>query len=244
MPRSPWTPADDSRRPQLFRTALAGCFLVAAAALLACDRLELGTAYPWKVTGVFAAMALSALGLREPHPFRSLGPANRITILRAMLVAGAAGLIGEVPVARVAWIGVLLTIAVAALDGVDGWLARRTRMASGFGARIDMETDALLIVAVSVLVWRHGKAGPWVLAGGAMRYVFVASGWLLPWMARPLRPTRRAKTITIVHMVGLTIALAPFAAPPISTLTAASTLAALTWSFAADVRRLAVGGGQ
>jgi multidrug efflux pump subunit AcrA (membrane-fusion protein) len=37
------------------------------------------------------------------------------------------------------------------LDGVDGWLARRHEIASRFGARFDMEVDALLILALSVL---------------------------------------------------------------------------------------------
>ena len=42
-------------------------------------------------------------------------------------------------------------------------------MVSAFGARFDMETDALLILALSVLVWRHAKAGAWVLASGLLR---------------------------------------------------------------------------
>ena len=62
------------------------------------------------------------------------------------------------------------------LDGVDGWLARRHRIASAFGARFDMEIDALLILALSVLAWRHEKAGAWVVASGLLRYAFVAAG--------------------------------------------------------------------
>ena len=99
------------------------------------------------------------------------------------------------------------------LDGVDGWLARRSRMASAFGARFDVETDALFVMAMSILVWQHGKAGAWVLLGGMMRYVFVMAGWWLRWMARPLRPTRRAKTVSVCHMVGLSVALAPIVPP-------------------------------
>lgn len=244
MPDTSWTPADPPLRSRLLPTGVVGCLVVAAAAFASRDWLHVATAYPWKATALFAAMALAAIGLHEAHPFPRLGLANQVTSVRAMLVALAAGFIGEVPTARIAWAGVVITTVVAALDGIDGWLARRTRMASAFGARIDMETDALLIMAVSVLVWQHGKAGAWVLLGGVMRYAFVASGWLLPWMARPLTPTLRAKTVTIVHSVGLTIALAPIIAPRVSTLTAATTLAALTWSFAVDVRRLAVGSGQ
>ena len=35
------------------------------------------------------------------------------------------------------------------LDGVDGKVARRTRNASAFGARFDMEVDAFLILVFS-----------------------------------------------------------------------------------------------
>src|SRR5439155_607224 len=66
------------------------------------------------------------------------------------------------------------------LDGADGWLARRTRMESAFGARFDTEVDALLIQVLAVLAWRWGKAGPWVLVSGLLRYLFLLSGWLWP----------------------------------------------------------------
>ena len=69
-----------------------------------------------------------------------------------------------------------------ALNGADGWVARRTRTASAFGARFDMETDALLILVLSALVWRMEKAGAWVIASGLMRYAFVAAAIAWPWM--------------------------------------------------------------
>ena len=43
-----------------------------------------------------------------------------------------------------------------------------------------MEVDAFLILVLSVYVAR--STGAWVLAIGAARYVFVAAGWLLPWL--------------------------------------------------------------
>jgi len=101
-----------------------------------------------------------------------------------------------------------------------------------------METDALVILVASLLVWQYGKAGAWVIAGGLMRYAFVASGWILPWMRGTLTPTMRAKTITICHIVGLCVALAPIIPWPISAVAVGSTTAALGWSFAVDVRRL------
>ena len=115
-------------------------------------------------------------------------------------------------------------------------------MASVFGARFDMETDAALICVLSVLVWKHEKAGIWVLMCGLMRYAFVAAGWLFPWLARPLRSTRRGKTVAVLQFVALSVALAPVTPLRISVPVAAATLAALTWSFAVDVIWLRRGG--
>jgi phosphatidylglycerophosphate synthase len=223
---------------RLAGAAAAGCVFVAALGFVFRRLLTLSAAYVWIAVLVFAAMSLAALALREDHPFPHIGAANWVTVVRAALVALLAALIGEAAVAGVAATALVLVIAVSVLDGVDGWLARRTGLASAFGGRIDMETDALLIMVVSVLVWRHGKAGAWVLAGGLMRYAFVAAGWLLPWMARPLTPTRRARTITVCHFVGLSVAIAPIVKWPLSAIAVGVTVAALAWSFALDIRRL------
>jgi len=167
-----------------------------------------------------------------------LTPANGVTAVRALLVLIMVMLVGRTATAAVATAALLLAIIAAVLDGVDGWLARRTGTASAFGARFDMETDALMILVLSVLVWRHGKAGVWVLAGGLMRYAFGAAAWLLPWMNRPLAPTWRAKAVKVAHDVGLCVAIAPIVPWPLSAVAVGATTLALTWSFAVDVGRL------
>jgi phosphatidylglycerophosphate synthase len=111
-------------------------------------------------------------------------------------------------------------------------------MASAFGARFDMETDAALLLVLAVLAWQLGKAGPWVLAVGLMRYAFVAAGAAAPWLRDPLPPSFRRKAVCAVQMVALVAALAPIVAPRASALLAAAALAALCYSFAADVRWL------
>ncbi len=68
--------------------------------------------------------------------------------------------------AALGWMLVGLGVVAVALDGVDGVLARSRNEASAFGARFDMETDALLILVLAALVWQHGKAGAWILAAG------------------------------------------------------------------------------
>ena len=184
---------------------------------------------------MFAAiMAIAIAGLREHHPFPRFGPANVTTTVRALLVAIVAGFIGENGTPAIATATVGLASAAAALDGVDGWLARRTAMASTFGARFDMEIDALLIQVLAILVWQHGKAGAWVLASGLLRYVFVAACRLLPWMRRPLAPTMRGRAICVAQIMLLIGAMLPAVGAPSSGRIAAVGLAVLGYSFFVD----------
>jgi phosphatidylglycerophosphate synthase len=191
--------------------------------------------FPAKVVAVYAViMGLALSRVRAWHPFPAFGPANTTTTVRAALTAIVCGCIGE-PHSPTVAIGAVTAASIAtALDGVDGWLARRTRMVSAFGARFDMEVDALLILALSVLTWRHGKAGAWVLASGLLRYVFVAAGWAAPWLNRPLTPTRRARVICVVQILVLLIAMLPALPPSVTSPLAAAGVLVLVYSFAVD----------
>jgi phosphatidylglycerophosphate synthase len=101
-----------------------------------------------------------------------------------------------------------------------------------------MEVDALLIMALAVLVVQFQKAGVWVLASGLMRYLFVAAAWVLPWMSRSLPLARRRQAVCVIQMSGLMLALAPFVPAPVSVWVAAVSLVVLAWSFWVDVRWL------
>jgi hypothetical protein len=68
-----------------------------------------------------------------------------------------------------------------------------------------------------------------------IRYVFVAAGWLLPWLERPLPPSRRRQAICVVQISGLMIALVPAIPAPASVVISGVALAALVWSFFVDV---------
>ena len=105
-----------------------------------------------------------------------------------------AAALGEPHTTALAWAATALAILTSALDGVDGWLARRSTLASAFGARFDMETDALLIMVLSALAWRWDRAGAWVLACGLMRYAFVAAGRRVA-VAGPAAAAQRAAQV-------------------------------------------------
>jgi len=234
-PDAGWRLPDSPLRASALTAKLLGLAALVALAGAARAALPLGDRYPLKAAGLFAAiMGLSIGFLRQHHPFAQYGAANQITTLRAMLVALVAALVGEPKVPAVAVAAVAASLAVTALDGVDGWLARRHRIASRFGARFDMEIDALLILALSVLAWRHDKAGAWVIASGLLRYIFVAAGALAPWLRAALPASRRRQAICVVQIAALTIVMLPTIHPPASTLLAADALALLAGSFLVD----------
>ena len=162
-----------------------------------------------------------------------------MTLARAALVVLLVALLGAAPAPALAWVLVGLGAAGVALDGVDGALARSRNEASAFGARFDMETDALLILVLAALVWQHGKAGAWILLAGLLRYLFVAMTGASPRLGAELPPSRRRQAVCVVQIVSLLGALVPVVLPPWSTALALAGLAALVWSFGVDVHWLA-----
>lgn len=233
---SPWRLPDAPLRSSVIRAVIVGVLAILGYAPVVASQTMSGADYIKRCVVFFAAAAIVVVGrVGAHHPFPRFGAANSVTLLRLALVAGVAGLVGETPDDRVAWLAVVAVGIVAVLDGVDGWLARRNGHASSFGARFDMETDAALILILSLLVWHHGKAGAWVIGCGLMRYLFVAFGWALPWMAAPLRSTIRGKSVAVVQFAGLSVALVPVVPPPTSNVVAAITLATLVWSFGVDI---------
>ncbi len=230
-----WELPDQPLRASVVGAKLMGLAAIGTLAWIARAALPIGSLYPIKALASFAATMLLAAGyLRGGHPFARLGPGNQTTAARALLVALLVALIGEPIDVRIAWTAASVSAIAAALDGLDGWLARRSRMASAFGARFDMEIDALLILALSVLAWRFGKAGAWVMMSGALRYAFVGAGSLFDWMRRPLPPGRRRQTICVVQVAALTLTVAPIVTAPASAYLAALALASLCWSFLVD----------
>ena len=83
-------------------------------------------------------------------------------------------------------------------------------------------------------MWRHGKAGAWILASGLLRYVFVAAGWALPWMRSHLPGSVRGKAVCAAQIVALLVALSPQVSPPASAIVAAAGLGVLSYSFLVD----------
>lgn len=226
--------------------------LAGVAALVLAISLALGMAGGLGVDYSAKALLVYGLGawlvwrsLRE-HPHPRFGPANRITLARLGSMALMAALVGEAlprpPLAGMptaAWWLVVVATVTAVLDAADGALARRSGLASAFGARFDMETDAAFTLVLCVLVLQAGQAGAWVLAAGLMRYAFVAAAHPWPWLAGALPPSRRRQTVCVVQITTLIVCLGPIVPPLLAATLAALSLVLLTLSFAIDVRTLA-----
>ena len=188
------------------------------------------------LTGLAFAIATWAVLARALHRARprTFGPANRVTLGRAILVGGVTALVADsFESAPPVTLFVGLTAVALILDGVDGKVARRTGTSTALGARFDMEVDAFLILVLSVYV--ATQLGPWVLLIGGMRYAFVAAARVAPWLNAPLPPSTARKTVAAVQGVFLLLAgseLLPHAA---SFAVVALALGSLVWSFGRDV---------
>jgi phosphatidylglycerophosphate synthase len=224
------------RPPAGARAAVAAVGAAIAGAGLALGLPAAGAAAALALYGAAAGLVLA--GAAE-HAHDRFGLANAVTLGRlggACLLAGFLAAPGALA-GDGGWIAAGAA-ALLALDGVDGWAARRQGLASEFGARFDMETDALTILVLAALALALEKAGPWVLALGAMRYAFVLAGAGWPRLARPLPPSWRRKAVCVAQLAVLTALMAPPVGPPLSAALAAAALVALVWSFAVDLRWL------
>ncbi len=129
----------------------------ATAALLGVVSATAGLGVAGWITGLAIGAAATALlttaRIRSDQP--AMHPADWVTLTRALLIAGVAGLVADSFVRPVSSMALATLAAIAlALDAVDGQVARRTGTATPLGARLDGEVDAFLILLLSVSVSR------------------------------------------------------------------------------------------
>jgi len=184
------------------------------------------------ISGLVMNVALARGVLR--YGSHRLGPADWVTLARATLVVGVAALVADSFQEAVAlWALVGLSALALLLDTVDGWVARRSGTASTLGAHFDAETDAFLILVLSIYVAR--SHGAWVLAIGAARYAFYAAGWFWPWLRERLPARYWRKIVAAVQGVVLTVAAADLLPRSLAQAALVGALLLLAESFGRDV---------
>jgi len=226
--------ADEDALLTILRASVLG--MLATAALLGVVSATAGLAVAGWIAGLAAGSAAAALlgaaRLRSDQP--SVHPADWVTLTRAVLAAGVAGLVADsfsrpVPVTAT----VTLSIAALVLDAVDGQVARRTGTATPLGARLGGEVDAFLILLLSMAVSQ--TYGAWVLVIGAARYALLLAGWLIPWLAAPLPPRFWRKVVAAVQLIVLTVAVSGLLDRLVGMMVVAGALLLLAESFGRDV---------
>ena len=103
-----------------------------------------------------------------------IGIADAITACRIGILCAALGFIPE----HRAWVAGAALLNFA-LDGVDGWAARKLGQASAFGARFDMESDSHTVLLLDLQLIVHAGYPNWVLCAGVLRYAFVLSRFVV-----------------------------------------------------------------
>ncbi|HKC26641.1 MAG TPA: CDP-alcohol phosphatidyltransferase family protein [Jatrophihabitans sp.] len=204
--------------------------IVAGTAGLGLGGWLVGLVVGWAAT---ALMAVARLRSEKPAIF----PADWVTLTRALLSAGVAGLVAD-SMNRSVSITAIVTLATIALvlDAVDGPVARWTYTASPLGARFDGEVDALLILLLSIEVFQvYGTLASWVLVIGAARYLLLLGGWLVPWLATPLPPRYWRKVVAAAQGIALGVAVSGVVNPFTSLLLVGVALALLIESFGRDI---------
>ncbi len=129
--------------------------------------VQSGDTRPFACVGLIGLLSLTAR-LRRLEPPKSWLP-TLVTLGRALatcMLAFAGPALDGLAIAALAY-------AVFCADGLDGYLARRLGAASRLGARLDMESDAFLVMTICVLHVVRGELGLWVLTGGLLRYAYV-----------------------------------------------------------------------
>ncbi|CUX80484.1 MAG: Phosphatidylglycerophosphate synthase [Roseibaca calidilacus] len=176
---------------------------------------------------------------RLAYPHARLGMCNIVTLMRGAVIAALAGLLA-VPdaLAVLGYPLAALAALVLALDGVDGWAARRAGLASHFGARLDVETDVAFALVMAALAVALDKVGPWFLLLGLLRPIFLLGGLVWPWLHGPLAPSQRRRFVAGLQMGGQVCLLLPVLSGALAQGLGLAILTVVLASFLYDIRSL------
>ena len=156
------------------------------------------------IGGVFSFLyywIVNINSLKTYHPFA--GYANRATLVRMIFIIVAGIFYKSLPDIIIFLIG----ITIFCLDGLDGYLARRFKQVSEFGAYFDMETDAFYVSVFTVILFDKAFVGYWILIPGFMRYFY---GSIILLIGRKSKDKIRTKFGPLIAGIFFVSILSPF----------------------------------
>ncbi|MEX3015446.1 CDP-alcohol phosphatidyltransferase family protein [Gymnodinialimonas hymeniacidonis] len=224
-------------KPRGVLLAFLGAALVGIFISFGLGGLMLGDATPSASTVsalVFAVLAAFAgAALAQSYPHSRLGFCNTVTLLRLSL---ASVLVGAcVAGGWSAWPAFAVASTAFALDGLDGFLARREELSSEFGAQFDMEVDSILALTLAALAFQSGAAGAYVLLLGLPRYLFGSAQLVFPWLKGDLPARFSRKVVCVIQIAALLLMVLPLVGSPLTDWIAGFAAFALIWSFWRDI---------
>lgn len=144
---------------------------------------------------------------------RAIGVPNAVTMARGLLYAAAAGFLLVPASGRLlAWAPGVLYGTGAAMDAVDGHLARRAGRTSELGERLDHAFDTLGFLVAPLVGVAWGRLPVWYLSLSAARYLFRGG---VAWRRRrgrpvlPLPESRPRRWLAAFQMAFIAVALVP-----------------------------------
>jgi phosphatidylglycerophosphate synthase len=190
-------------RPLTLGLLVGGSGLIVA---LAVDAL-----LPWAVLAAGLVYALGAVLIGASWRRSEFGAANGVTLARLVGCCWIGALTVEAALRGLSVSDRVLLIALATaclvLDGVDGWVARELGEVSDFGARFDVETDAVLLLCLSLVVPILGVVGWWAVLLSGMRYGYLLLSWTVPALQVPPPATLAGKVVAVISAASLIAAL-------------------------------------
>lgn len=161
----------------------------------------------------FLSYHLGRLGWTNEPPQDSFGTANAVTLLRGLLFAAVGGFLLVPPTTPlIRWAPGLCYGAGAALDLVDGHVARRNGRTSELGRRLDHAFDTLGFLLAPLVGVAWGRLPVWYLSLSAARYVFRAGRAWRRRSDRPVHPlpeSRLRRWLAAFQMAFIAVALLP-----------------------------------
>lgn len=130
------------------------------------------------------------------------------------------------------WVVPALAATAWSLDGVDGYVARRTGTVTERGARWDNATDASL---VGVLALAVVKDAPWAPVGAALYPAYRVARRLRPGWRRPIPGSWRGKVVGGALTGTLLAGTVPGLPRGAVTVATGAAVGLVLWSFAVDL---------